>query len=106
MGSKIDERYYMGGGNDTIVDFGHFTALGFKSVEELIVAAKRAARKMLFAAEVNLNVLSGVHAMMSAILSTTDPHDVVMTVPLEWGGHFATKSILERVGRKHIFCGL
>lgn len=103
LGSKISERYYMGGGEKNIVDFGHFTALGFKGVEDLITSAENAAKEMLGAASVNLNVLSGVHAMMSTILSTTEPGDTVMTVPLEWGGHFATKGILERVGRKHIF---
>lgn len=104
LGSKINERYYFGGGNkDEIADFGHFTALGFKNVEELISVAKEAAKEMLFAADVNLNVLSGVHAMMSAILSTTEPGDLVMTVPLEAGGHFATRGILARVGRKHAF---
>lgn len=103
LGSKISERYYFGGGENDIVDFGHFTALGFKGIEYLIGAAEKAAKEMLGAASVNLNVLSGVHAMMSAILSTTEPNDMVMTVPLEWGGHFATKGILERVGRKHIF---
>ena len=40
---------------------------------------------MLSAYDVNLNVLSGVHAMMSSILSTTEPGDLVMTVPLEYG---------------------
>ncbi len=103
LGSKIGERYYMGGGKNDVVDFGHFTALGFKGIEELIDAAKTAAKEMLFAADINLSVLSGVHAMMSAILSTTEPGDTVMTVPLEYGGHFATKDIILRVGRKHIF---
>jgi len=103
LGSKIAERYYFGSGENNIVDFGHFTTLGFKGVEDLIKSAERAAAEMLSAASVNLNVLSGVHAMMSAILSTTEPGDVVMTVPLEWGGHFATKKILDRVGRKHIY---
>lgn len=103
LSSKISERYYMGGGQNDIVDFGHFTALGFKGVEDLIEAAKTAATEMLGAASVNLSVLSGVHAMMCTILSTTEPGDVVMTVPLESGGHFATKGILDRVGRKHIY---
>lgn len=104
LGSKINERYFFGGGNEKgIADFGHFTALGIESVEELISMAKDAAKEMLFAADVNLNVLSGVHAMMCAILSTTEPGDLVMTVPLEAGGHFATRGILNRVGRKHAF---
>ena len=103
LGSKINERYYFGGSKNSFVDFGHFTALGFKGVEDLINAAKDAAKKMLYAADVNLNVLSGVHAMMCAILSTTNPKDTVMTVPLEYGGHFATKGIIDRIGRGHIF---
>jgi glycine/serine hydroxymethyltransferase len=103
LGSKISERYYMGGGENNMVDVGHFTALGFPSVEALITAANKAAQEMLGAASVNLNVLSGVHAMMSAILSSTEPGDTVMTVPLKWGGHFATKGIIERIGRNHVF---
>ncbi len=64
LGSKISERYYMGAGENDIVDFGDFTALGFAGVKELVDQAKLAAQEMLQAADVNLNVLSGVHAMM------------------------------------------
>ncbi|MBU0974320.1 DegT/DnrJ/EryC1/StrS family aminotransferase [Patescibacteria group bacterium] len=103
LGSKISERYFMGAGKDDVVDFGHFTALGFKGVDKLIVSAENAAKEMLSASSVNLNVLSGVHAMMSAILSTTNPGDIVMTVPLESGGHFATKKIIDVIGRKHVY---
>jgi len=104
LGSKINERYYMGGGTrDAIMDNGHFTALGFPGVEHLVYEAMEAAKQMLSAVEVNLNVLSGVHAMICAILSTTEPNDTIMTVPLEAGGHFATKGIVERAGRKHVF---
>jgi glycine hydroxymethyltransferase len=104
LGSKLNERYFFGAGDaNGIADFGHFQALGFKGVDDLILAAKDAAKEMLHAADVNLNVLSGVHAMMCSILSTTEPGDLVMTVPLEFGGHFATVGILERIGRKHIF---
>src|SRR3989338_3639347 len=49
LGSKIAERYYMGGGKNDIVDFGHFTALGFKGVEDLVNSAKKAAQTMLHA---------------------------------------------------------
>ncbi len=104
LGSKLSERYFFGPGNESgIVEAGSFVGLGLKSVNDIIVAAKEAAKDMLHAADVNLNVLSGVHAMMSSILSTTNPGDVVMTVPHEYGGHFATEGILERTGRKHVF---
>ena len=101
MGSRLNERYYMGAGKNDIVDMGTFTYLGFEKVEELVNTAKEAAKEMLGAAEVNFNVLSGIHAMMSAILSTTEPGDLVLTVPLKYGGHFATEGIINRVGRKH-----
>lgn len=103
MSSKIADRYFMGAGEDSKVDLGPFTALGFPGVASLIEAAEEAAKEMLGAYTVNLNCLSGVHAMMCAILSTTEPGDVVMTVHHDHGGHFATKGILDRVGRKHVF---
>lgn len=102
LGTSIADRYYFGGGDaNSIVAMGPFLGLGFKSVEELLFSATEAAKEMLSAYAVNLNVLSGVHAMMSAILSVTEPGEMVLTVPKQAGGHFATAGILERVGRKH-----
>lgn len=101
--SRLADRYYLGGGEDELVDFGAFTTLGMPGVAELVKAAEQAAKEMLGAAIVNLSCLSGVHAMMCAILSTTEPGDTVMTVHLDHGGHFATEGIVERIGRKHVF---
>ena len=104
LSSKLSERYFFGGGNaEEIVDMHPFLGLGLRNVETLVEMAKLAACGMLHASEVNLSCLSGVHAMMCAILSTTEPGDVVMTVHHDHGGHFATKGIIQRVGRKHIF---
>lgn len=103
LGSKLSERYYVGAGENDIVDFGAFTQLGFKGVAALVADAEDAACQMLGGSVVNLNCLSGVHAMTSAILSTTDPGDTVMTVHHDHGGHFATSTILERTGRKNVF---
>ncbi len=103
MSSRLNDRYYMGAGEDNKVDLGPFTAVGFPGISELISEAENATKDMLHAKHVNLNCLSGVHAMMCAILSTTEPGDVVMTVHHDHGGHFATKGILDRVGRRHVF---
>lgn len=102
LGSKLSERYYMGAGENGKVDMGPFTALGFPGIAALVSEAEKAAKAMLDAEVVNLNCLSGVHAMMCAILSTTEPGDTVMTVHHDDGGHFATRGILERVGRKNV----
>lgn len=103
LGSKISERYYMGAGENGVIDSNPFTALGFPGIKELVNLAEDATKEMLSAKHVNLNCLSGVHAMMCAILSTTEPGDTVMTVHHDSGGHFATKGIIDRIGRKHIF---
>lgn len=101
--SRLAERYYFGGGDDELVDFGAFTSLGMPGVANLVKEAEEATKEMLGAAEVNLNCLSGVHAMMCAILSTTEPGDTVMTVHKKHGGHFATKGIVDRIGRSHVY---
>jgi glycine/serine hydroxymethyltransferase len=101
LGASISDRYYFGGGDENnIVEMGPFLGLGIKSIEELLFEATESAKEMLHAYAVNLNVLSGVHAMMSTILAVTEPNDMVLTVPKQAGGHFATKGILERVGRR------
>lgn len=103
MSSKLDDRYFMGGGDDdSIVDFQPFTFRGMPALQAIVGDAQSAAKEMLGAYEVNFGFLSGVHAMMCAILSTTEPGDAIMTVGLEYGGHFATQGIVERTGRKHV----
>lgn len=100
--SRLADRYFMPADDEGIVDFGAFTTLGLPGVEGLVRAAEAAAQDMLGAAIVNLACLSGVHAMMCAILATTEPGDTVMTVHHDHGGHFATEGILARIGRKHV----
>ena len=67
LGSKISERYYMGGGENGKVDLGPFTVLGFPSVKKLVREAEEATKQMLGAKHDNLNCISGIHAMMCAI---------------------------------------
>jgi glycine hydroxymethyltransferase len=103
LGSKLSERYFAGWDKDGFVDLEPFTMLGLKGTAKLVEAAQVAAQEMLGATAVNLSCLSGVHAMMCAILSSTEPGETVMTVHHDHGGHFATQGILQRVGRKQIF---
>lgn len=103
MSSRLADRYYMGGGSDGLVDLEPFTALGFPSIEALVSAAEDATKEMLGAAVVNLNCLSGIHAMMCSIIATTRPGDTIMTVHHDHGGHFATKGVVDNIGRRHIF---
>lgn len=103
MASPLSERYYFGGGVNKVVDFNPFTVKGIDSVENLVLEAEKALKEMLHAEEVNINVLSGIHAMICSIAASTEPGDLIMTIDPDNGGHFATRTILERIGRKGIF---
>lgn len=103
LNSKLSERYYFGAGKNGVVDFNPFTFVGMPEVADLVTQAENSLKKMSGGAVVNLDCLSGVHAMMCALLATTSPGDTVMTVDPSTGGHFATKGILESVGRKQVF---
>ena len=103
LGSRLSERYYAGAGVNDVVDFGAFTQVGFKGISKLVTRAEDAAKKMLDASVVNLNPLSGIHAMTSAIFAATKPGEMVMTLRPDEGGHFLTTNLLEQAGRKNVY---
>ena len=100
--TRLSDRYYFGPGESGVMDNGTFTALGLAGVGDITYKAEEALKKMVGAGVVNLNCLSGIHAMMCVLLSTTNAGDTVMTLHHNHGGHFATKGIIERAGRKSI----
>lgn len=100
--SSLSQRYNMGSGEDGVFVHSNFAAKGMPEVESLISSAEKTTKELLAASYVNLNCLSGIHAMMCSILSVTNPGETVMTVSSKHGGHFCTSGILHRTGRKHI----
>lgn len=103
LASKLSERYYFGAGNKGIVDFGSYTFLGMPEVEELMVKSEIALKQLTGAAVVNYSCFSGLHAMMCAVLTATKPGETILSIPFEFGGHGATKGIIENIGRKHAY---
>ena len=104
LSTKLSERYFFGSGDsNSIVDFGSYTFRGLPEVDRLVSSATHKIKKITGASEVSLNCFSGLHAMMCAILVSTNPGETVMSIPFEDGGHFATKGMVESLGRKHIF---
>jgi glycine/serine hydroxymethyltransferase len=102
--SSLGERYFSGAGTkDGFVDFEIFTCLGLPAAHELISTAEAATQDMLGAELVNLKTLSGIHAMTCVLVGVSEPGDCILTLRPEDGGHFATKSVIERLGRRHAF---
>lgn len=103
LNSDLAERYYFGGGKDSIVDFNPFTIRGLDSIQQIVIEAEDSLKSMLNAEEVNLNVLSGIHAMICTIIGSTEKDDLIMSIHPDDGGHFATETIIRKLGRKSIF---
>ena len=103
LSSKLSERYFFGPGTKGIIDWNPFTCLGLKDIQNLIDEANLSMKKMISCESFTPLCLSGVHAMMCTILSLSNPGDTVMIVAHKDGGHFATRHILERTGRKYVY---
>lgn len=104
--SPMGLRYDFGRGEHSVMtadNFGNFSAITYPKMHDILDDADRKAKKMLHAEEVNLNCLSGAHAMLCALLGSTNPGDMIMSVREEDGGHFCTKPIVKNIGRKHVF---
>lgn len=106
LGSKLASRYYFKANNGRFSDFPDFVASGLEAVDEVVDSSKEVIRDMTGASYVNLFALSGIHAMLMSIISLTEPGDMVLSLSPAEGGHFATRSIIEKVGRKSIFAPL
>lgn len=105
LGVPLANHYYNGaGGADQVVSnpFTPFMSRGRPGVAGLVQAAEASASQMLGAAAVNLNCLSGIHAMMCIILALSDPGETVMSLAVADGGHFSTPHIVSRTGRRWV----
>ncbi len=62
--------------------------------------AKIIAKKLFHGKTAEFRPLSGIHATLASIMSLTEPGDLMMSLPPAIGGHFATRPIVEKSGRR------
>jgi fluorothreonine transaldolase len=106
LGSKLANRYYFKTNSGRFSDFPDFVASGFENVDRVVDSSKSVIRDMTGASYVNLFALSGIHAMLMSIVSLTESGDTVLSLSPTEGGHFSTRSIVEKVGRNSEFAPL
>lgn len=106
LGSKLANRYYFRANNGRFSDFPDFVASGLQTVDEVMDAAKETICEMVNASYVNLFALSGIHAMLMSIVSLTEPGDTIISLSSTEGGHFSTRSIVEKLGRNSMIAPL
>jgi glycine hydroxymethyltransferase len=101
--SGLSEKYLLGTLADrkdrTIMVKGDLMLNGLTAVSDLEACATAVAKRLFAAEAVEFRPLSGVHAMMCSLLALTDPGDVVYSIDPLNGGHFATRHLLQRMGR-------
>ena len=107
LSSVYAGRYVIGNHNDH--DFEKTTSasgLTRQNYPDVVFLEKQTAayfKKNLNAKDVEIRPLSGMHAVMTTILTLTKLGDTIVSIdPLE-GGHFATKNLADGLGRHGIF---
>ena len=101
--TQLSDRYYFGeASNGRNVDLYGFTALGYNGIDRLLQEAKNVFKRRLSASQVNISPLSGIHAMICAVVGATKPGDTVLTLGRHLGGHYATDHVLKMLGRNPI----
>ena len=76
---------------------------GLPAVYEFEMLARKCANKMFHANFSDFSALSGMHAVMCILVATTKPGDKVFIFTPNSLGHHATKSLLDKIGRKVLF---
>lgn len=78
-----------------------FTFRGLPDLYALEAAILERFNPLIGAAQTDVRLSSGMHAMIVTLLCATEPGDLVLSIRPDDGGHFATASILARAGRRH-----
>jgi glycine hydroxymethyltransferase len=104
VSGPLYSRYHLGNANKRAYTRSGANFLGLltkslPAVYALEAAALRAAKRLFGADFCDFRPLSGVHAIISTIASLTDQGDSIYCLSPDEGGHFATTSIVERLGR-------
>lgn len=102
--STLSDRYLTSTNRSGVEIFDDgFSAASNPELGYVLDHAEQVLQRRLEAQRVSIDCLSGIHAMMCALIGTTNVGDTVMTVPLNQGGHFCTEGVLRYTGRKQVY---
>ncbi len=106
--SRYYSRYLLGRhetrGEDVSSELNGLVFGNLPKLSLIETRAHQAAQQLFKARFVETRFLSGLHAATSVILALSEPGETVWSLhPTSSAGHFATRSIAVRAGRKHGF---
>ncbi|MEI6094081.1 MAG: hypothetical protein WCR08_01255 [Gammaproteobacteria bacterium] len=103
LSSRLSDRYNLGTPSEhkygEIVTIDDFVFKGLKHIYDIEKLAMDAVAEMFNSQFSEFRSLSGVHAMLSSILTLTETGDTVYSIEYVNGGHFATHYVINRMGR-------
>ncbi len=106
LNSTLANRYLLGHFSEqTLKKFNRKDDFIYKGIPELLKIFQRAekiAKKLFWAEHVDFRPLSGINALMLAILATTNVGEKIWCLSPTAGGHFVTTSFLNATGRRVI----
>jgi glycine/serine hydroxymethyltransferase len=99
--SNLSNRYNFGPSHEQekFTLYADFTSLAKNGVQELVDRTEQLVNQKIGSTNVLFAPLSGLHAMMISILTTTQVGETVFCLDPAYGGHFATTSVIKNTGR-------
>ena len=104
LSSPLSHRYNLGTldshGQTDPASMGEFLFKGLTYIYELEKIAENKASEMFHSVATDFRPLSGMHGMIATMATMTEPGDLVYSVECDYGGHFATRHVATRLGRR------
>ncbi len=107
LSSPLSNRYlleHVDMRGDSPSRLGGFLFRGLDNINKIELSAHECCRQLFDAEYAEFRCLSGLHAMLTTLVSLSDPGDKIMRFSTKDGGHFATEHLIKLLGRKDCCC--
>lgn len=107
LASPLSNRYlleHVDMRGDSPSRLGGFLFRGLDNINKIEQSAHECCRLMFDAEFAEFRCLSGLHAMLTTLVSLSNPGDKIMRFSTKDGGHFATEHLIKLLGRRDCCC--
>lgn len=101
LNSDLTNRYFQRKITNELDEKNRILIKENKNLDEIIENSEKILNNLLNVNYCDFSPLSGLHATISTIATCTNPGDVILTIDPDFCGHFATRNLIQHLGRKH-----
>jgi len=109
LASPLSNRYlleHVDMRGDSPSRLGGFLFRGLDNINKIELSAHECCKRLFDAKYSEFRCLSGLHAMLTTLVSLSEPGDKIMRFSTKDGGHFATEHLIKLLGRKDCCCAI